>query len=172
MSTPMVESADELVERISKLEHHVDQLQQSLVHRGVRKRSSTLVWGLPLYDIAMGPDASRGEIRGHAVGIVAVGDVATGIVAVGGLARGLVACGGLAVGGCALGGCALGMLLAVGGAAVGGVAVGGAACGYFALGGSAIGKYVVSAAQRDAEAVQFFSQLVPGLVRNLPAPAR
>jgi hypothetical protein len=54
-------------------------------------------------------------------------------------------------------------LVALGGGAVGLVAVGGGAFGYYACGGGAYGKYVLDAAQRDPEAVRFFSQWLPGL---------
>ena len=64
---------------------------------GVRKRSSKVICGLPLYDIALGPDLQKGEVRGHARGIIAIGDVATGWLAVGGAARGIVAIGGAAL---------------------------------------------------------------------------
>ncbi len=63
----------------------------------------------------MGPDPEKGELRGHARGIIAIGDFATGVLAVGGLARGIVAMGGLA----------LGALVGVGGVCVGALALGG-----------------------------------------------
>ena len=98
---------------------------------------------MPLYSIAMGPDPARGELRGHARGVIAIGDLATGVVALGGIARGLVAIGGLALGGDALGW----------------VAVGGGAVGVYAAGGGALGEHVMSATVRDPEAVRFFSEL-------------
>ncbi|MFO1312868.1 MAG: hypothetical protein U1F41_12480 [Burkholderiales bacterium] len=136
--------------------------------RSVRRRSSHEFLGMPLYSIALGPDLAKGELRGHAKGVLAIGDFATGIVAIGGLARGviaigglafgLVAFGGLAVGGLALGGAAIG-LAALGGGALGYVAVGGAAFGVYAAGGAAFGEHVISTMTRDAEAVRFFSEL-------------
>lgn len=135
--------------------------------RRVRRRSDYEYLGLPLWCVAVGPDPERGELRGHAKGILAVGDVATGLVAIGGLARGgiaigglawgVVALGGLALGGLACGGLAIG-LLAIGGGAAGWIAVGGAAAGVYAAGGAAWGTYVISAAERSPEAVAFFSQ--------------
>ncbi|MFO1306726.1 MAG: hypothetical protein U1F54_23630 [Burkholderiales bacterium] len=146
--------------------------------RSVRRRSSYEFLGMPLYSIALGPDLAKGEARGHARGVLAIGDLATGIVAIGGLAKGvvavgglavgLVAIGGLAVGGLAVGGAALGFA-ALGGGAVGYVAVGGAAFGVYASGGAAFGEHVISAAARDPEAVRFFSDLglgfTPGRLR-------
>jgi hypothetical protein len=106
--------------------------------RGIRRRSSVRLAGLPVYEIAYGPDPFGGESRGHAKGIVAVGNVATGWVAVGGHARGGLAVGGTAVGGIAVGGVSAG-LIAVGGAAAAALAVGGVAAGLWAVGGVALG---------------------------------
>jgi hypothetical protein len=146
---------------------------------GLRNRAGALRWrseaqlgGLPLVSIAIGPDPPRGEIRGHAKGVVAIGDLATGWLALGGLARGGIAIGGVAIGLVSLGGVGLGLLtlggaaiggVAFGGAAVGAVAVGGAAIGYYALGGAAIGKHVVSEMVQDPEALRFFAQYLPWL---------
>lgn len=147
---------------------------------GIRRQSATQIGGLPLWSVALGPDWERGEMRGHARGVFAVGDMATGIFACGGVARGIFAFGGLAIGVVAVGGGAIGVLLAigggavgaiafggaaVGGVAVGGVAVGGGACGYYALGGGAAGVHAISAAQQDPDpaAVAFFQQYLPWL---------
>jgi hypothetical protein len=134
--------------------------------RGVRKRASWGIGNIPFYDIALGPDIARGELRGHAKGVIAVGDIATGFLAVGGLARGIVAIGGLAAGLLGVGGLSVGILaalgglaiggLALGGGAVGAVALGGGAIGYYACGGGAAGVHVSSAARRDPEAEAFF----------------
>jgi hypothetical protein len=129
--------------------------------RSVRRQSSTELFGLPLWAVAFGPDPSRGEIRGHARGIFAFGDMATGFLAIGGLAVGLVSLGGLAIGVlAALGGGALGGI-AFGGGAVGYVAVGGVAAGYYALGGVAVGAHAVSPLHQDPEAVAFFHRFLP-----------
>ena len=131
----------------------------------VRKRATYEVFGLPLWEVAIGPDPSRGEIRGHARAIIAIGDMATGFIAIGGLARGGIAIGGLALGilscgGAALGGVAVGGLgvggVALAGLAVGGVAVGGLAIGYYALGGAAFGTHTWSGLTRSPEAEAFF----------------
>ena len=137
---------------------------------GVRKRSAKIICGLPLYDIAMGPDPQKGEVRGRAHGIIAIGDFATGWLALGGVARGIIAIGGVAFGVISFGGVGIGLLalggLAIGGVAIGGgaigvVAFGGGAVGYYACGGGAWGKYVVSAAERSPEAVEFFRAWIP-----------
>ncbi|HYL95690.1 MAG TPA: hypothetical protein VET69_07795 [Terriglobales bacterium] len=108
----------------------------------MRWQSSATILEYPLFSIAVGPDPSKNETRGHARGIIAIGDMATGVIAVGGLACGFLALGGLALGAIALGGGALG-LLALGGLAVGYFAAGGLAIGYAAMGGMAIGYYAM-----------------------------
>ena len=107
------------------------------VRRSVRYRSSASILGMPLICVAMGPDLASGEIRGHAKGILAVGDIATGVFALGGVSCGVVAIGGVAAG-----------LIAVGGVAIGVIAgVGGVASGYFAVGGVAMGVDMIGGAR-------------------------
>jgi hypothetical protein len=154
-------------ERLERLEREVATLRRG-GYRGVRRRSSLEFAGLPLYDVALGPDPEKGEFRGHAKGVLAIGDMASGVIAVGGLARGIVALGGLAVGLLSLGGLSIGLLLALGGGAFGGVAVGGGAAGYYACGGAAYGHAVVGALRRDAEAVEFFRTHAPAGVCDVP----
>lgn len=163
-----MESREQLDRRVAELEKQVAALKGGgLVRmRGIRKRASWGIGDLPFYDVALGPDLERGELRGHAKGVVAIGDLATGVLALGGLARGVVAFGGLAVGLVSFGGLSVGILgaigglaiggLALGGGAVGGVAIGGGAAGYYACGGGAVGEHVVDATHRDPEAQEFF----------------
>jgi hypothetical protein len=120
----MRDDSDQLKQRIAALEREVTALKsRGFPYRGIRKRSDRSFWGLPLYDIALGPDLEKGEIRGHAKGIIAIGDFATGVLAMGGVARGLIAFGGVA----------LGLALGFGGLSTGLLAVGGLAVGLFAL---------------------------------------
>jgi hypothetical protein len=161
----MAQGPEDLRRRVEELEKEVATLR-GRSYRGVRRRSAFELAGLPLYDIALGPDPEREQVRGHAKGILAIGDIATGLVALGGLARGGIAIGGLSIGLVSLGGLALGVLLAAGGGAIGGVAVGGGALGgvaigggaggYYACGGAALGHAVVDARRRDSEAEAFF----------------
>lgn len=154
---------DILRQRVEQLEQQVAAMRCRGPCRSVRKRSTTELVGLPLWEIAMGPDPETGQIRGHAKAIIAIGDVATGFLAIGGVARGVLAFGGLAIGLIAFGGAAVGVGLAVGGgaigavaiggAALGGIALGGAAAGYYAFGGGAYGKFIYTALRRDPEAV-------------------
>jgi hypothetical protein len=104
---------------------------------GKRYRSKATLFGWPVIDVAVGP--KDGQMRGHAKGIIAIGDIATGGIAVGGVARGVVAVGGLALGLFSLGGGALGLVSATGGVSVGGMAAGGGAIGVLATGGGALG---------------------------------
>ena len=131
---------------------------------GIRKTSSLRIGNLPLLSIAIGSDIDKGEIRGHAKGVIAIGDIATGWIAIGGLAFGGVALGGLSVGVVAIGGLSI-AALAFGGLSMGIVALGGAAVGYYACGGIAFGQYVMSAATRDPEAVELFGRFLPWLNR-------
>ncbi len=160
----MKDDSEQLKQRIAALEQEVAALKKrGYSYRGIRKRSNRLYWGLPLYDIAMGPDPEKGEMRGHAKGIIAIGDIATGVLALGGIARGIVAFGGLAAGLLlGIGGLSTG-LLAFGGLALGGIAIGGGAFGYYAIGGGAFGRHVISGITQDPETVRFFSDWLPGL---------
>jgi hypothetical protein len=136
--------------------------------RGVRYRSALGIGDLPLLAIATGPDLEKGELRGHARGVIAIGDMATGFLAIGGLARGVITLGGLSVGLVSLGGCAFGLVAAVGGLAIGSLAFGGAAVGRVAMGGAAVGRYacgggafgthVVGPDRADPEAEAFFRE--------------
>ncbi len=155
----MATEFDVLRDRVKRLETQVATLRRATPVRGIRKRSSTVLFGLPLWEIATGPDSQKNEMIGHAKAIIAIGDHATGALAIGGLAQGLIAVGGgaigalLAVGGGAIGG------VAVGGGAVGGIAIGGGAIGYYAIGGGTKGKYVYSARRRDPEVAQLAKRI-------------
>lgn len=165
-----MESREELEKRVGELERKLQSLGVAAppAFRGIRKRASWGLGDIPFYDIALGPDFTRGEMRGHARGILALGDMATGVVALGGLARGVVAVGGLAAGLISFGGLSLGVLIAAGGlaigtfafggGAVGGVAVGGGAAGYYACGGGAAGAHVWSPLRHDPQAAIFFKE--------------
>jgi hypothetical protein len=173
-----VSGREDLEKRVRDLEEEV-RLLRGRRRPGVRYRSAAALGDIPLVSVALGPDLERGEARGHARGVIAIGDTAVGLVAVGGLAAGGISLGGLAIGFASLGGVALGVLLAVGGLAVGSTAVGGAAVGRVAMGGAAVGEYacgggalgthVVSPVRRDPEALAFFRER--GL-EALCAPAR
>ena len=170
----------ELEKRVGELEEEVRLLRGGRRGGRVRYRSAAAIGDFPLVSVALGPNPEKGEWRGHARGVIAIGDVATGLVAIGGLATGGICIGGLTLGIASFGGLALGVLLAVGGLAVGGTAVGGAAVGRVAAGGAAAGEYacgggafgthVVSATRRDPEAVAFFRDR--GLERLCPPAGR
>jgi hypothetical protein len=167
-----METRQDLEKKVQRLEREVAALQGGGC--AVRKRSSTRLGDLPLYEVALGPDPARGESRGHAKAILAVGDMATGFVAIGGWARGVIALGGLATGLVSFGGMSVGVLFAVGGLAIGGVAlgggaagevaVGGAAVGHYACGGAAVGHHVISPMRRDPAAEAFFEKYGLGAV--------
>jgi hypothetical protein len=142
----------------------------------IRYNSEATFLEMPVIAIAAGPDPANNEVRGHARGVIALGDIATGVLALGGVARGVVAVGGVAIGGIALGGFGLGLLslaglaigyFAGGGFAIGYAAAGGLAIGYYAAGGAAIGKFIVGPLHRDPEAVEFFSHFLHGVLGRL-----
>jgi hypothetical protein len=182
---------ESLRQRVEKVEKELAALRPVQCRRTVRRRSEASFLGLPVWEIAVGPDLERGEPRGHARAIIAIGDIATGWLAIGGFARGIIALGGCAVGGISLGGVSLGLFgalgglavgtIALGGAAVGLVALGGGALGYVAMGGGAIGHYaaggdaaghfILTARRQDPEAVRFFQQWLPLLELWLPGLA-
>src|SRR5262249_25986175 len=104
----MKQDVHQLTRRVQQLEQEAARLRAALAssaktpqRRGpkvpipknpakpIRKRSRTQFWGLPLWEIASGPDQRRGETRGHARAVFAVGDIADGLVAIGGIARGV-----------------------------------------------------------------------------------
>lgn len=166
-----------LEDRVAMLERQLAMGSTMRRARSVRKTSERTVLGMPLYDIAVGPNFETGEIRGHARGFIAVGDIATGVLAMGGVARGVVAFGGVAIGAFSFGGLSIGVIAAIGGAAIGGVALGGAAIGlvaigggalgYYAVGGGAFGEHVINGVQRDPAAVAFFENAFEFLKRPL-----
>ena len=96
---------------------------------GIRRRATWSIAAMPLYEISLGSDPGRRQMRGHARGIIAIGDVASGVLAIGGYARGVVAIGGLATGIISIGGLSVGLVSAIGGLAIGGLALGGTAVG-------------------------------------------
>jgi hypothetical protein len=160
-------STEELEERVDRLERELAAVRGQGM-RSVRRRASSFVGNLPLWEIAIGPDLEKGESRGHAKAVLALGDIATGFVAVGGWARGGLAIGGLATGLFSFGGLSIGALVAAGGLAIGSAAIGGGAIGVVAIGGGAVGEYacgggaagthVISAARSDPEAEAFFQE--------------
>ncbi len=175
-STPQLDPATAAaLQNVQKiLNSHPFAIQQSK-----RYKSSFTIFGIPFLAISKGPDIEKGEMYGHAKGIIAIGDVATGLLAIGGIARGLFALGGLALGGFTLGGCSIGLLTAVGGfalgtialggcavggialggAAIGGLAIGGCAIGYAAVGAAAIGQHTIGPLNQDPALVDFFNEL-------------
>ncbi len=171
-------SGQDLERKVRELEGEVQRLRGTRP-RSIRYTSAASLGGIPLVSVALGPDLANNEWRGHARGVIAIGDIASGGIAIGGLAVGGISIGGLAIGLVSLGGLALGLWLAAGGAAVGNTALGGAAIGRVAIGGGAAGEYacgggaygthVVDSRRRDPEAVRFFQE--HGLER-LCAPGR
>jgi len=112
----------------------------------MRWQSSATFLEYPVISIALGPDPENNEKRGHARGIIAIGDMASGVIALGALSRGVIALGGLTVG-----------IIALGGGGIGILSFAGLALGY--MGGATFGKFVIGPMQRDPQAVAFFSKM-------------
>jgi hypothetical protein len=163
--------SEDLEKRVAELETEISALRERtlLPPVGIRKRATWSIANIPLYEISLGSDPGRRQLRGHARGIIAIGDVASGVLAIGGYARGVIAIGGLATGLVSLGGLSVGLLsafgglaiggLALGGAAVGGIAIGGSAAGYYACGAASTGVHVVSTTDHSTDAAALFAQL-------------
>lgn len=148
-----------------------------------RYRSESELFGVPIVCVALGARPEFGESFGHAIGIIAIGDVARGGIAIGGRATGIVAVGGLACGIASLGGMSIGLLtalggmtvggfavggfaiggIATGGGAIGGIAQGGMAIGYYGRGGGVVAAHGISGRGTDPEAVRFFESVSPVL---------
>lgn len=135
--------------------------------RIIRKRSKRKFFGMPLWEIARGPDPAKGERVGHARAILAVGDVADGLIALGGISRGVIAIGGVSVGVFSLGGVSVGLVAALGGVALAPLALGGVAIGALALGGAGLNIH----GRLHAGSVSAgFAACLPGFVRSLRRP--
>ena len=72
-----IQQLAELRARGELSEEEFSQAKERLLayRKGIRRRSSSRIFGLPLWSIALGPDPERGESRGHARGIFALGDI-------------------------------------------------------------------------------------------------
>jgi hypothetical protein len=128
------------------------------MNKCVRYESAYRICGWPLLAVAQGPTPDQRETRGHAKGVIAIGDVATGFIAVGGVAQGLIAIGGLAVGLVTVAGVGAGALV-IAGVAFAQTAFGGVAFGQYAKGGVTIGAHVVSPERIDHSAAEWFGKL-------------
>ena len=91
---------EDLEEKVHELEAEIAALRERtlLPPIGIRRRASWSNADLPLYEISLGSDPGRRQLRGHARAVIAIGDVASGVIAIGGYARGVIAIGGLATG--------------------------------------------------------------------------
>lgn len=118
-------------QQASDLKTEIEFLATPWPHRrGKRAASSTRIMGMPLWSVAFGPDLERGEVRGHAHGIFALGEIATGVVAVGAVAAGGVTLAPVSIG-----------IIAVGAVAMGGVAIGAVSIGILSYGAVALGVF-------------------------------
>ena len=70
-----MDEREPLEKRVAELEKQVAAFRGGGLFpaRGVRKRADWGIGDIPFYDIAFGADAERGELRGHARGVIAIG---------------------------------------------------------------------------------------------------
>src|SRR5687768_16670024 len=70
--------SEDLKHRVAELEREISALRERslLPPIGIRRRATWTIARMPLYDIALGSAPGRREMRGHARGIIAIGDVA------------------------------------------------------------------------------------------------
>ncbi len=128
-------------QQASDLKTEIEFIGTPWPHRpGRRASSSTMIMGMPLWSVAFGPDLEKGELRGHAHGIFALGEIATGVVAVGAVAVGIFALAPISIGVIALGGVAMGGVT-VGGVSIGILSYGAVALGVFAYGHETLGHW-------------------------------
>lgn len=85
---------EQLRASVELLREELNHAKRRRVQRTVRYQSTTSVLGMPLISVALGPDEQSGAARGHAKGIIAVGDIASGVLALGGISSGVIAIGG------------------------------------------------------------------------------
>jgi len=90
---------DQRYQHAGELKTEIEFISKAPIRRsGFRSESSIKVMGLPLWAIAFGADLEAGEVRGHAKGIIAIGELATGIIAIGRIAVGLIPLGIISIG--------------------------------------------------------------------------
>jgi len=118
-------------QQASDLKTEIEFIATPWPHRhGIRAASSMMIMGMPLWSVAFGPDFEKGELRGHAHGIFALGEIATGVVAVGAVAVGVFTLAPISIG-----------VFAVGAVAMGGVAMGPVSIGILSYGAVALGVF-------------------------------
>lgn len=123
-------------------------------------KSQTTVWGFPLIHIAFGRDA-RGKLR-VAKGIIAIGQFGIGLITIAQFGIGfLFGFGQFFLALTAIAQVAITPVIGIGQFATGYIAMGQVAIGYYALGQVAYGIQVWGMNRRDAEALAFFSRLLP-----------
>jgi eukaryotic-like serine/threonine-protein kinase len=145
-------------------------------------KSERTLLGLPLVHIAgrRGPGQKRSVVKGwiaygdvaygfftggtFACGVIATGAFSVGLVSWGALSLGAIASGGLTAGIYSAGGISAGYLT-FGGLAFGYAAIGGYARGHYAMGGNVKGTYQIGSGRQDQEAVDFFTEHVPYVLR-------
>lgn len=103
-----------------------------------RKRSAMILFGMPLWEIAINLKNHKYAPRAKARAVIAIGDSAIGLIAIGSIARGFISIGGVSFGFFSLGGLSLG-LLSIGLNSIGLIAVGSISLALLSISGISFG---------------------------------
>jgi hypothetical protein len=146
--------------------------QAPLENNIYRKRSKTVLFGLPLWEVAVNTISRKGRMRyvksAKARAIVAIGDSATGVVAIGGRAKGLISIGQFSLGLFSFGICSIGLfsggvfglgLIGIGMFGVGLLSVGLMSGGYASVGGLVIAQHPYGQFDKTPEMTQLYELL-------------
>jgi hypothetical protein len=146
--------------------------QAPLENNIYRKRSKTVLFGLPLWEVAVNTISRKGRMRyvksAKARAIVAIGDSATGVIAIGGSAKGLISLGQFSVGLVSFGIFSIGLfsggvfglgLIGIGMFGVGLLSVGLMSGGYASVGGLVIAQHPYGQFDKTPEMTQLYELL-------------
>ena len=146
--------------------------QAPLENNIYRKRSKTVLFGLPLWEVAVNTISRKGRMRyvksAKARAIVAIGDSATGVIAIGGSAKGLISIGQFSLGLFSFGICSIGLfsggvfglgLLGIGIFGVGLLSAGLMSGGYASVGGLVIAQHPYSLFDKSSKMTPFYELL-------------
>jgi len=135
-------------------------MMQTMWQFGFEWKSKITICGLPLAHIAFGRDAKSGKLL-VAKGIIAIGQFGIGVITIAQFGVGiLLGIGQFAAGIVAIAQCAVGIYFGLGQLAVGMTVIGQCAIGKYVLAQIGYGTYVYSSMQANAEALNYFKDLL------------
>jgi hypothetical protein len=146
--------------------------QAPLENNIYRKRSKTVLFGLPLWEVAFNLISRKGRMRyvksAKARAIIAIGDSATGVIAIGGSAKGLISFGQFSFGLVSFGIFSIGLLslgvfglglIGIGMFGVGLLSAGLMSGGYASVGGLVIARHPYGQFDKSPEMIQLYELL-------------